>query len=253
MSLERSRLVLASTVTVSTPQSARQPQNAMDAARRPVPFREVATLVQIGWGVGSLLLIMKFACGCWLLHRLRRSSRLLDEASIRQLRDDISLALGIRHAPPIRASLRVASPVATGLLRPMVLIPERLIDEIRVEQMRDVLLHELAHVSRRNTLFVVVQELARALYWPIVPVHGLIRELGRAREELCDNYVLQVRDAVSYGETLLHLAELSLETRPLRAAVGILQWRGELERRIAGFWKKGEARRRGAIGGWLAS
>ena len=68
-----------------------------------------------------------------------------------------------------------------------------------------------------------------------MPVHGLIRELGRAREELCDNHVLQDRDAVSYGETLLHMAELSMRARPLRAAVGILHWRGELERRIAGF------------------
>ena len=79
------------------------------------------------------------------------------------------------------------------------------------------LLHEMAHVSRRDPWIVFLQELARALYWPIVPVHALIRELGRAREELCDNHVLQGRDALSYGETLLHLAELSQKARPLVA------------------------------------
>ena len=82
---------------------------------------------------------------------------------------------------------------------------------------------------------MLLQELARALYWPIVTVHGLIRELGQAREELCDNHVLRGRDALSYGETLLHLAELSWEARPLRASVGILHWKGALERRIAGL------------------
>jgi BlaR1 peptidase M56/Carboxypeptidase regulatory-like domain len=176
-----------------------------------------------------------------LVHWLRRSSRLLGEASVRQLRDDISLALGIRRAPQILASRRVTTPVAVGLLRPMVILPERLIGEISDEQMRDVLLHELAYVSRRDTFFVLVQELVRTLYLPILPVHGLIRELGRAREELCDNYVLQSRDAVSYGETLLHLAELSLDAKPLGAAVGILHWRGELERRIAGFLEEGRS------------
>ena len=40
---------------------------------------------------------------------------------------------------------------------------------------------------------------------------------------------------MSYGETLLHLAELSLEMRPPALSVGILHWRGELERRIAGL------------------
>ena len=88
---------------------------------------------------------------------------------------------------------------------------------------------------RRDHLIVLLQELARALYWPIVTVHGLIRELGQAREELCDNHVLRGRDALSYGETLLHLAELSWEARPLRTTVGILHWKGALERRIAGL------------------
>ena len=88
---------------------------------------------------------------------------------------------------------------------------------------------------------MLLQELARAIYWPIVPVHALIRELGRAREELCDNHVLQGRDALSYGETLLHLAVLSQGPRSPVAAVGILQWKGELERRIAGLLDQGRS------------
>ncbi len=221
--------------------STRELPQALGAVGWPGRFRETATFVQIVWGCGSLILIVRFACGCWLVHRLRRSSRLLHETSVCQLRDDISRALGIRRPPQIQACPRVTTPVAVGLLRPIVILPERLIGEIREEQMRDILVHELAHVRRRDTLFVLVQELARAVYWPIVPVHGLVRELGRAREELCDNHVLQVRDAVSYGETLLHLAELSFKARPLGAAVGILHWRGDLERRIAGFLEEGRS------------
>jgi thiol-disulfide isomerase/thioredoxin/protocatechuate 3,4-dioxygenase beta subunit len=40
---------------------------------------------------------------------------------------------------------------------------------------------------------------------------------------------------LSYGETLLHLAELSMKGRPPRVSVGIPHWKGELERRIAGL------------------
>jgi hypothetical protein len=53
-----------------------------------------------------------------------------------------------------------------------------------------------------------MQELAGAMYWPIVSVHGLNRELRRACEEVCDNIVLAGRDAISSGETLLHVAKL---------------------------------------------
>ena len=127
------------------------------------------------------------------------------------------------------------TPFAVGFGRPIVVLPERMIGVVSVEEMRDVLMHEVAHIRRRDHLIVLLQELARALYWPIVTIHGLIRELGQAREELCDNHVLRGRDALSYGETLLHLAELSFEGRPLRATVGILHWKGALERRIAGL------------------
>ena len=97
------------------------------------------------------------------------------------------------------------------------------------------LVHEVAHIQRCHHLVMLLQELARALYWPIVSVHGLNRELERAREDLCDNFVLEDRDALSYGETLLHIAELSLGARPTGATVGNLHWRGKLEQRIAGL------------------
>ena len=128
-----------------------------------------------------------------------------------------------------------SAPLALGYWRPTIVLPNRLIDIVSEDELRDVLLHEMAHLSRRDPFKVLLQELARALYWPIVPVHAVIRELGRAREELCDNYVLQARDALSYGATLLHLAEFSRDARPLVAAVGIMQWQGELEQRIAGL------------------
>ena len=123
----------------------------------------------------------------------------------------------------------------------MIVLPDELVGAVSDDEMRDVLLHELAHLVRRDPMIVLLQELARAMYWPLVPVHSMIRELGRAREELCDNYVLQGRDALSYGETLLHLAVLSQGARPLFAAVGIVQWRGELERRIAGLLDQGRS------------
>jgi thiol-disulfide isomerase/thioredoxin len=181
------------------------------------------------------------AWGCWLVHRLQRSARPVADAMIYQLRDEICREAGIKRLPRLFTSPRAATPVAVGFLRPIVILPQQLIGAIGAEELRDVLLHEAAHVNRRDTLCVLAQELARAIYWPIVPVHALIRGLGRAREELCDNYVLQHRDALSYGETLLHLAELSLRSRPLGAAVGILHWRGELELRIAGLLQEGRS------------
>jgi hypothetical protein len=42
-------------------------------------------------------------------------------------------------------------------------------------------LHEIAHLSRREPLVVILQEVARPRYRPIVPVHALIRDLIMAK------------------------------------------------------------------------
>ena len=187
------------------------------------------------WSCGSAVFLIRFAVGCLRIRRIRHSSSLLRGDPVRHLLEEVSRGLGARRTPQVLVSRLVTTPLAVGFSRPSVVLPERLIGVASEDEIRDVLVHEVAHIVRRDHLVVLLQELAGILYWPIVPVHGLIRELGRAREELCDNHVLQDRDAVSYGETLLHMAELSMRARPLRAAVGILHWRGELEQRIAGF------------------
>ncbi len=210
-------------------------RRADDRAHLPSTYRAVAMLVLIAWGCGSVLLLLNFARNYWLIRRLRHASSSLSHDSLQRLLDDVGRRLGVRRLPQVVVSRRVLTPFAVGFRRPIVVFPERLLEAVSMDEMRDVLVHEVAHIRRRDHLIVLLQELARALYWPIVTIHGLIRELGQAREELCDNHVLRSRDALSYGETLLHLAELSWESRPLRASVGILHWKGALERRIAGL------------------
>jgi uncharacterized GH25 family protein len=118
-------------------------------------------------------------------------------------------------------------------------LPESALRRITHDQLRDVLVHEAAHLSRGDQLVVPLQLVARAVFWPIVPIHVLNRELDCAREEVCDNFVLAARDAVSYGETLLRLAELVGNAKPLLTSVGIFNWRGKLESRIAALIGEG--------------
>jgi len=216
-----------------SPSAASPVRSDLPPAGESYRLRTIATLVLVVWACGSGFLLLRFAWSCRLVGRLRRSSVPLRDAAVLRLRDEAGRALGVRRLPQVLVVRDAPGPLAIGCRRPIILLPERLIGAVSDDELRDVLLHETAHLHRGDPLTVLLQELARALYWPIVPVHALIRVLRRAREELCDNHVLQGRDALSYGETLLHLAELSREAAPLVAGLGMLQWRGELERRIA--------------------
>jgi galactose mutarotase-like enzyme len=73
----------------------------------------------------------------------------------------------------------------------MVVLPQALAATLTAPELRDVLIHECAHVLRRDTLVGVLPRLAAALYWPHPLVHHMNSQLARAREEVCDNFVLR--------------------------------------------------------------
>lgn len=126
----------------------------------------------------------------------------------------------------------IAIPLAVGFGRPAILLPVGFREVFIPEELRDVLVHEAVHLQRGDHWILLLQGLAAAAYWPVVTVHLLNRALSRAREELCDNAVLAERDAVSYGQTLLVVAEHAVRGQRLALAPSIIG-RGELERRVA--------------------
>ncbi|MEX2120426.1 MAG: M56 family metallopeptidase [Pirellulales bacterium] len=210
-------------------------QPSGSAATTLLSFRGIATGAMFVWAAGTLLMLARLARNCGRVVQLRRSSRPVQDERHNALLQEVAGRLGTRQVPPLLVSNGTVAPLAVGFGRPAIIVPERLLAAVSNDELRDILMHEVAHLGRGDQRIVLLQELAGALYWPIVSVHGLNRELRRAREELCDNVVLASRDAIRYGETLLHVAQLLVQARPMDAAVGIFGGQGELERRISGL------------------
>jgi beta-lactamase regulating signal transducer with metallopeptidase domain len=223
------------------PNSAKQTVSApavvpiASAAKTISSFRGIATTAIFIWAVGVCLMLARLMRNCLRVVWLRRRASPVADDRIQVLLNIVVSQLGIRQNPLLLISNRTIIPLAIGFGRPAVILPQRLLSVASENELRDILLHEIAHLKRGDQRIVLLQEIAAALYWPIVPIHALNRELQRAREEICDNVVLANRDPIDYGKTLLHIAELLMQARPMRAAVGIIGGRGELERRIAGL------------------
>jgi len=224
-----------------TSSSAPSPFDAIPHAVR--RWRMFATVVLGCWAIGTALALGGVATSSLRLRTIRRTFVPVAAESIGDVLDDVRRILNVRRLPPIYRSDCVRTPCVTGLVRPVIVSPGRYLSDgdgaaVSRIQLRDVLVHECAHVLRRDCVVVLLQRIAAALLWPNPLVHVLNRQLADAREEVCDNYVLPGTDAVSYGETLLQLARqagAATGVRPIGAPVGILHWRGSLEERIAGL------------------
>jgi protein TonB len=140
------------------------------------------------------------------LLRLRRFRQLGIEAAPNADHDDLQWALGtraeIRYVPDIQ-------PVTCGVRRPVVLLPDTL-SLHRPEIQRVVLVHELLHVQRRDWIWMMGEEVVRAVLWFHPGIWWLVSRVRLAREEVVDELtVLATGQRRAYLEALLAFADTS--------------------------------------------
>ncbi|HEY1786238.1 MAG TPA: extracellular solute-binding protein [Pirellulales bacterium] len=198
-------------------------------------IRRAIAVAMIVWLAGAAILLARIVCGSIHVLRIRRAGKPFLANSRGAIATHLRRYLGTEQLPSILISDAIRSPVATGLLHGTVILPAGLVSKITTDQLCDVLIHECAHVVRRDPLILYLQVIAGSIFWPIPLVHWLNQQLTAACEEICDNYVLAHRDALRYAETLLRVATVVGSTRRGLPFVGMLHLRGRLESRIAGL------------------
>jgi bla regulator protein BlaR1 len=101
------------------------------------------------------------------------------------------------------------------------LVPEGMTDTITPQQLEAILVHEMAHIRRRDNLGTAIHMMVEAVFW----LHPLVWFLGRRlmdeRERACDEEVLRAgNEPYAYAEGVLRVCELYLQS-PLRCVSGV--------------------------------
>lgn len=172
------------------------------------------------WSAGFLIIAARLLPAWLKLRQWHRKSvratsmRLLAEAR------DAAITLDLHPVPLVRLAKFRLMPAACGLWRGTVFLPEDAL-HWNAGQLRMVLLHELAHLKRRDPGMQALGHLACALHWFNPFVWMLHRTWLREREMACDALVLST--GVAPRGYALHLVEIAerfrnLTSRPLLSA-----------------------------------
>ncbi|WP_224246885.1 M56 family metallopeptidase [Hyalangium gracile] len=173
---------------------------------RPVPWRQVgmAALLAV-WGMGIAWQLRGHVRAWASVRRLRLRALPLRDEELEDVVRELSLEAGLRRVPRLLVSSEVASPLATGLLSPVVVLPARAVQRLDADALRMALAHELAHFQRRDLWLGWVPAVAETLLFFHPLVRKAAREYALAREEACDAEALRLTGAEpgDYGQLLL--------------------------------------------------
>jgi Zn-dependent protease with chaperone function len=177
----------------------------------PAGSRAAAVLpwVAAAWLVAVTALWLRLCCGAFSIRRLASESREpVPEPFAGRVRE-----LAARLGAPARVVVRISStidvPCALGLFRPAVLVPLATLTGLPAAHLDALLLHELAHVRRRDYLVNLVQTLAETLLFFHPLSRWLSAQIRREREHCCDDLVVAATsEPEEYARALTALERL---------------------------------------------
>jgi beta-lactamase regulating signal transducer with metallopeptidase domain len=161
----------------------------------------------------------------------RRTATVIDDELLLEC-ERARRVLGLRRTVDVGVSSDVAIPMVVGALHPRVVIPASAAAWTR-ERLRVVLLHELAHVRRRDGLWMLASRIVTSIFWFHPLVWVLSSHLRRDAERACDEVVLGcgVRGS-DYAAHLVDIARNAMDRRLLTSSVLALAARSSLETRV---------------------
>lgn len=173
----------------------------------PAPFASVLPFFLIAtWALGFVVVMGRMRLAHSRVASIVDDARRLTSADWRTAIRDASIDAGVRREVEVFESDEIASPMTSGFLNPVVIVPM----EARhwdAERRHIVLLHELAHVARLDYLAQLVATAVCALFWFHPLVWFAAARLRADAEHAADDRVLNAGTmGVRYAEHLLAIA-----------------------------------------------
>jgi len=165
-----------------------------------------AIYLSIAWASVASVLLARLMVSLWHIAKLRRSSAVIDPSTLDPTLRTIWAETSRRVE--LRASDKVRVPAALGFFRPAVIVPTWTLEELPVEELKVILMHELAHLRRWDDWTNLAQKIVKALLFFHPGVWWIDGKLTLEREMACDDLVLaQTSNPKTYAKSLLSLAE----------------------------------------------
>ncbi|MPR32095.1 M56 family metallopeptidase [Salmonirosea aquatica] len=183
---------------------------------------EHAVLIVAVWWLVFLLKTFQAASGLYYIHRIRHHRiRPVPERWHHRV-VELAHRLKINRRIALVESERVKVPLVAGFLKPMILVPMGFMTSLPTSQLEAILLHELAHVRRKDYLVNLFQSFSENIFFFNPAVLWLSYLIREEREHCCDDLAIAVtQNKTSFVNALVQFQEYKIAaSAPVLAFAG---------------------------------
>ena len=166
-----------------------------------------AIAILITWFSGGCYQLYRLLEGFGQIRRLLRTTRPVVDARTIALAEATARSSGIEQVSRlVPVAMRVRAGDGRGF-SPRIVLSSQQTNDLTDNQWRFLLLHETAHIKRRDLLVGLLQRAALVIYWWNPLVHRVSAALTQTREQICDDLVTQhTRHADGYAALIVEFA-----------------------------------------------
>ncbi|HWE40173.1 MAG TPA: M56 family metallopeptidase [Isosphaeraceae bacterium] len=197
-------------------------------AAEPAPEPRFAWLGEVGWKAWLMLAwlavvaweIALLATGWLALGRELKRATPAEHEGLLATVAALAWRMGLKVVPRVVLVDRECSPYVCGLPKPTLVLPRTLLETLGEDDLRMALAHELAHIKRRDLLWLWLPTIARRVYWFHPVAYLVVWAIHLERELACDQATMLVNDVGPAGYARMLVNVVSHLSRPtiLRAA-----------------------------------
>jgi HEAT repeat protein/beta-lactamase regulating signal transducer with metallopeptidase domain len=224
--------VKPSTAAPSQPADIAGAGQAAPERTRPAIIMSRSSAAVIAWAIIALILGLSYVARRLILVGRLGDRHDVSDGPLVDVLTELASGAGLRNVPRLTSTSRISSPVALGIGE--ICVPETALTELDIEQQRSLLAHELAHLARRDPVWLVAGSLIERVFW-IQPLNRVAnREIAKSAEFLCDDWaVRRTGSGLPLARCLAQVAEW-IQASPLGVPVaGMAEERSLLVSRVA--------------------
>lgn len=183
-------------------------------ARFAAYFNEHAPLLVMLWFIVFVARSLWLFGGLVYVQRIRHYKTSAPGALLVSKMEELSRRLRLNSKVQLLESAMIKVPTALGMLKPVILMPLGMMAQLPADQVEAVLLHELAHIRRRDFLVNLIQHFAETIFFFNPALLWLSARIREEREHCCDDMAIAVTQSrTGYIQALVSFQEYQLTAR----------------------------------------